>query len=69
MCAAACVAARIERLVFACPDPKGGGAGSVLNVADDPRLNHRVQIEGGLLSDEATQQLREFFRQRRQEEW
>ena len=68
MCAAACVAARIERLVFACPDPKGGGAGSVLNVADDSRLNHRVRIEGGLLSDEATQQLREFFRQRRQEE-
>ena len=40
MCAAACVAARIDRIVYACPDPKGGGAGSVLDVTGDNRLNH-----------------------------
>jgi tRNA(adenine34) deaminase len=65
MCAAACVAARIDRLVYACPDPKGGGAGSVLNVVDDPRLNHRVRVSSGVLADEAAEMLRAFFRERR----
>src|SRR5215469_13971885 len=53
MCAAACVAARIDRVVYACDDPKGGGAGSVLNVCDDARLNHRVAVERGVLDAEA----------------
>ena len=65
MCAAACVAARIDRIVYACPDPKGGGAGSVLNVVDDPRLNHRVAVSAGVLADEAADMLRAFFRERR----
>src|SRR5271165_6974276 len=47
MCAAACVAARIDRIVYACDDPKGGGAGSVFDVCRDARLNHRVSIEKG----------------------
>ncbi len=68
MCAAACVAARIERIVFACPDPKGGGAGSVFNVVDDPRLNHRIAVEAGVLETEAAEMLRSFFRARRDEE-
>ena len=66
MCAAACVAARIERLVFACADPKGGGAGSVLNVCDDPRLNHRVRVERGVMAEEAADLLQAFFRKRRE---
>jgi tRNA(adenine34) deaminase len=65
MCAAACVAARIEKIVYGCPDPKGGGAGSVLNIVDDPRLNHRVEVCGGVLADEASEMLRAFFRARR----
>lgn len=65
MCAAACVAARIERIVFACDDPKGGGAGSVMNVCDDARLNHRVIVERGVLDAEAGEMLRAFFRERR----
>ena len=68
MCAAACVAARIERLVFACPDPKGGGAGSVLNIADNPRLNHRIAVSGGVLDEEAATILRAFFKTRREQQ-
>jgi len=68
MCAAACVAARIERIVYGCDDPKGGGTGSVLDITADPRLNHRVIVEGGCLQNEAAAQLREFFKQRRQAE-
>jgi tRNA(Arg) A34 adenosine deaminase TadA len=68
MCAAACVAARIDRIVYGCPDPKGGGAGSVLNVADHEKLNHRVRVEGGVLGEESAQMLRAFFKERREEE-
>ena len=68
MCAAACVAARIERIVYACDDPKGGGAGSVYNLVDDPRLNHRVKVEKGVREAEAAEMLRAFFRERRNTE-
>ena len=68
MCAAACVAARIERIVFGCADPKGGGAGSVLDVVAHPKLNHRIAVEKGLLEGEASELLRAFFRERRGEE-
>jgi tRNA(adenine34) deaminase len=68
MCAAACVAARIQRIVYACDDPKGGGAGSVLNICDDARLNHRVEVEKGVLGEEAAAMLRSFFRERRNAE-
>ncbi|HXN08569.1 MAG TPA: tRNA adenosine(34) deaminase TadA [Candidatus Acidoferrales bacterium] len=68
MCAAACVAARIDRIVYACADPKGGGAGSVYNIADDPRLNHRVEIVKGVREEEAAQMLRTFFRDKRNAE-
>ena len=67
MCAAACVAARIERIVYGCPDPKGGGAGSVLNIADHPKLNHRIAVEKGMLEAEASALLKEFFKKRRGE--
>ena len=68
MCAAACVAARIDRIGDGCPDPKGGGAGSVLNVARHPKLNHRIDVEKGVLEEEASALLKAFFQKRREPE-
>ena len=65
MCAGAMVAARIKRLVYGCPDPKAGAAGSVLDVLRHPSLNHRVEITAGVLGDETAAQLQAFFRKRR----
>ena len=65
MCAGACVAARIGRLVYACADPKGGGAGSVFDLTNSPRLNHRMTVEKGVLEEEAAEMLRAFFRGKR----
>lgn len=65
MCAGALVHARVARLVFAAPDPKSGACGSVMQVAHSPRLNHRVELRGGVLEEQAAERLREFFRARR----
>src|SRR5436190_5662133 len=65
MCAGAIVLARISRIVFGADDPKAGAAGSVLNVLDVPQLNHRPQVETGLLADDCAGLLREFFESRR----
>ena len=65
MCAGAMIHARIDRLIYAAPDPKAGAAGSVLEVLNHPRLNHRMAVEQGLLESEAAEQLRSFFRERR----
>jgi tRNA(adenine34) deaminase len=65
MCAGALVLARVPRVVYGAVDPKAGAAGSVLNVLDEPRLNHRPEVAGGLLADEAAGLLREFFATRR----
>ena len=65
MCAGAIVLARLPRLVFGATDPKAGAAGSVLNVLDEPRLNHRPQVESGLLAEECADLLRAFFAPRR----
>lgn len=65
MCAAAIVHARVSRVVFGAWDPKAGGAGSVADVFAIPQLNHRVDVFGGVLSDECGQVLREFFAERR----
>ena len=65
MCAGAVVLARVARVVFAAADPKAGFAGSLGNLVQDPRLNHRVELLDGVLADEATDMLREFFRDRR----
>ena len=65
MCAGAMVAARIGRLVYGCHDPKGGAAGSVLNLLDHAGLNHRVEVTAGVLAEPAAAQLREFFARRR----
>jgi tRNA(adenine34) deaminase len=65
MCAGAIVLARIPRVVFGTADPKAGAAGSVLNVLEEPRLNHRPQVESGLLAEECAELLRSFFSSRR----
>lgn len=65
MCAGAMIHARIDRLVYAAADPKAGAAGSVLEVLNHPKLNHQMQVEGGILADEAGELLRNFFRERR----
>jgi tRNA(adenine34) deaminase len=65
MCAGAIVLARAPRVVYGCPDPKAGAAGSVLDVLAEPRLNHRPEVVGGVLGEECAELLREFFRARR----
>jgi tRNA(adenine34) deaminase len=66
MCAGTMIHARIDRLVFAAADPKAGAAGSVLAVVNHPQLNHRMQMEQGILGEEAAELLRSFFRERRE---
>jgi tRNA(adenine34) deaminase len=65
MCAGAVVLARIDRVVFGAADPKAGFAGSLGNVVQDPRLNHRVELTGGILADRCGELLTSFFRERR----
>jgi tRNA(adenine34) deaminase len=65
MCAGAMVLARIDRLVYAASDPKAGAVGSLLDLSQDARLNHRFPVERGLLGEEAGELLRSFFRARR----
>jgi tRNA(adenine34) deaminase len=65
MCAGAIVLARVPRVVYGTTDPKAGAAGSVLDVLEHPRLNHRPQVQSGLLADESAELLREFFAGRR----
>ena len=65
MCAGAIVLSRIPRVVYGTTDPKAGAAGSVLDVLDDPRLNHRPQVAGGVLAEECGDLLRAFFADRR----
>ena len=65
MCAGALVNARVDRLVYAVPDPKAGAAGTLFDVPRDPRLNHRVEVSSGVLAAECGELLKEFFRARR----
>jgi tRNA(adenine34) deaminase len=65
MCAGAAHAARIDRLVYATPDPKAGYAGTLYNVPADTRLNHTISVEKGVLEAEAAEMLRNFFRNHR----
>ena len=61
MCAGAIVLARIPEIVFGARDPKTGAAGSLMNILDDPRLNHRVKITAGVMEEECSAILRDFF--------
>jgi tRNA(adenine34) deaminase len=65
MCAGALVLARLDRLVFGAMDPKAGFAGSLGDLTRDARLNHRLEVESGVLEVQAAGLLQEFFRQRR----
>lgn len=65
MCAMAMVHARIARVVYAASDPKTGAAGSVFDLLADPRHNHRVEVRGGLLAEEAGRGLTNYFRAKR----
>jgi tRNA(adenine34) deaminase len=65
MCAGAVVLARIDRVVFGAPDPKAGFAGSVGDLVRHPRLNHRAEVFGGVLTRESSELLRTFFAERR----
>ena len=65
MCTGAMFHARIKRIVYGAKDPKTGVAGSVLNLYDEPRLNHHAEIVGGVLADECGSLLSAFFAERR----
>ena len=65
MCAGAIQQARAARVVFGAPDQKVGAAGTVINPLQDPRLLHRVEVQGGVLAADALQLLRRFFDERR----
>jgi tRNA(adenine34) deaminase len=65
MCAGAAHAARIDRLVYAAPDPKAGYAGTLHNTPADDRLNHSIIVDKGLLEPEAAKLLRDFFKNQR----
>lgn len=65
MCAGAIIHARVRRVVYGARDPRGGAAGSVFDVLNTNRLNHRVEITGGILEEDCARLLQEFFRQRR----
>jgi tRNA(adenine34) deaminase len=65
MCAGAMVLARIDRLVYGASDPKAGAAGSLLDLSQDARLNHRCPVERGYRAAECGALLQEFFRSRR----
>ena len=65
LCAGAVVLARIPRLVYGASDPKAGMAGSLENLLQDERLNHRVRLSAGVLATASSELLRSFFRERR----
>jgi tRNA(adenine34) deaminase len=65
MCAMAAVWARVDRIVYGAPDPKAGAAWSLYNIPQDERLNHRCDLIAGVLEDECSGILEEFFRSRR----
>ena len=66
MCAGAIVLARIPKVVYGATDPKSGAAGTLYNILQDERLNHRVELVSGVLADESSALLKTFFQERRQ---
>jgi tRNA(adenine34) deaminase len=65
MCAGALVNARIPRLVYGCDDPKAGAVRTLFQICEDARLNHRVEVQGGIMSDECAALLQDFFKAQR----
>ena len=67
MCAGALVLSRMDRLVYGCDDPKAGACKSLYNIVQDERLNHRLEVTSGVLAEQCSQLLQEFFAKRREE--
>lgn len=65
MCAGALIQARVQRLVFGACDPKAGAAGSVFDILPSERLNHRIDVQGGVMENECAALLQKFFQERR----
>ena len=65
MCAGAMVLGRLDRLVYGCDDPKAGAVKSLYNIVQDKRLNHRLEVTSGILADECSAILTDFFRKKR----
>jgi tRNA(adenine34) deaminase len=65
MCAGALVNARLPRLVYGCDDPKAGAVRTLFQICEDARLNHRVEVQGGILADRCASLLTEFFKAQR----
>ena len=65
MCMGVAIQARVARIVYGCTDPKGGAAGTLYDLADDPRLNHRIVVTAGIEADACAELLQRFFRARR----
>lgn len=68
MCAGALVHVRMRRVVFGCADPRGGAAGGLLNLLQNPSLNHQCDVTAGVLRDECADLLRSFFQAKRSRE-
>ena len=66
MCVGAMLHARLQRVVFGAPDPKTGGAGSVLDLFANKQLNHQTQVQGGVLAQECAMVLQDFFKKKRE---
>ena len=67
MCAGALVLARMDRLVYGCDDPKTGAVKSLYNIVTDERLNHRLEVTSGVLAEDCSKLLQDFFQKRRKE--
>ncbi|MFA7495819.1 MAG: tRNA adenosine(34) deaminase TadA [Acidithiobacillus sp.] len=65
MCVGAMLHARIARVVYGAADPKAGAVSSLYHLLDDPRFNHRIQVQGGVMAEQSAELLRDFFRARR----
>jgi tRNA(adenine34) deaminase len=68
MCAGALVLARVKRIIFGARDEKFGGCGSVFNIVNEPKLNHRIDITSGVMEMEATSLMRSFFEGKRKKD-
>jgi tRNA(adenine34) deaminase len=66
MCAGALVLARVKRIIFGARDEKFGGCGSVFNIVNEPKLNHRIEITEGVMGTEAASLMRSFFSKKRE---
>lgn len=65
MCMGACLQARVKRIVYGCKDPKAGACGSLFDLSCDKRLNHQIELTGGVMADECGKLLSDFFKRLR----